>query len=152
MYFQSTITPQNVEIPAPRPGTPTKKATAPDATEAENIKYAMELFHFNFSINNFLFHRRRYLFESPLPANKTMAIVKPSLESVVTPDNKPIDNVTEAEIILDKKQECLEPQQSTEVMEAPIRGGYDLASILDDPSFNPFETKSSGRHIFFNLK
>lgn len=81
-----------------------------------------------------------------------MAIVKPSLESVVTPDNKPIAHVAEVEIIPDKKQECLEPQQPTDVMEAPVRGGYDLASLLNDPSFNPFETKSSGRRFLILSK
>ncbi len=82
-----------------------------------------------------------------MQVNKPMAIVKPSLECVVTSDNKTIAKVTETEIVPDKTQECLEPQKSTDVMEAPIRGGYDLAAILNDPSFNPFETKSAGKFL-----
>lgn len=82
-----------------------------------------------------------------MQVSKPTAIVKPSLECVVTPDNKPMTKAAHEETnIPDKKQPCLEQPESVKAMDSiGMRGAYDLNSILDDPNFNPFQTKSSGK-------
>ena len=134
-------TPQDVEIPQIRPSTPTKRDGSTSDVACDAIK--------------------RHLFDSP--AQKPTAIVRPCMdEASVAACNSDIGTAVTTErqqqldSLPDKKEETSERAITTAAAEMqeeeglPVTGstGFNF-DCLDDPNFNPFETKSAGIRLSF---